>query len=53
MPKSIEIEEFSTKLGLVAKVLNWSGAKLAQQAGVDKSAAARWLNARSGPTATA
>jgi len=50
MPKSIEIEEFSTKLGLVAKRLNWSGAKLAQQAGVDKSAAARWLNARSRPT---
>jgi len=51
MPKSVEIAEFSTKLGLVAKRLNWSGTKLAQEVGVDKSIAARWLNDRSRPTA--
>jgi transcriptional regulator with XRE-family HTH domain len=50
MPKSVDIADFSTKLGLVAKQLNWSGAKLAQEVGVDKSIAARWLNDRSKPT---
>src|SRR5882724_4264807 len=51
MPKSVDIEDFSTKLGLIAKRMNWSGAKLAQEVGVDKSIAARWLNDRSRPTA--
>ena len=50
MPKSVDIADFAAKLGLVVQHLNWSGAKLAQQVGVDKSIAARWLNDRSRPT---
>jgi transcriptional regulator with XRE-family HTH domain len=50
MPKSVDVEDFSAKLALVAKRLNWSRAKLAQQVGVDKSLAARWLNGNSRPT---
>jgi hypothetical protein len=44
MPKSVDVEDFAVKLALLAKRLNWSRAKLAQQVGVDKSLAARWLN---------
>lgn len=44
MPKSVDVEDFAVKLALVAKRLNWSRARLAQQVGVDKSLAARWLN---------
>jgi transcriptional regulator with XRE-family HTH domain len=51
MPKSVEIDDFSVKLGLVAKRLNWSAGKLAQQVGVDKSVVARWLNGDSRPSA--
>jgi transcriptional regulator with XRE-family HTH domain len=50
MPKSVDVEDFSVKLALIAKRLNWSRAKLAQQVGVDKSLAARWLNGNSRPT---
>src|SRR5262245_40852636 len=50
MPKSVEIADFSTKLGLLAKQLDWSRAKLAQRVGVDKSIAARWLTDRGQPT---
>src|SRR5262245_50742000 len=50
MPKSVEIEDFAAKLALLAKRLNWSRAKLAQQVGIDKSLAARWLNGNSRPT---
>jgi transcriptional regulator with XRE-family HTH domain len=50
MPKSVDVEDFSAKLALVSKRLNWSRAKLAQQVGVDKSLAARWLNGNSRPT---
>src|SRR4051812_46659321 len=50
MPKSVDVEDFSAKLALVAKRLNWSRAKLAQQVGVDQSLAARWLNGNSRPT---
>jgi transcriptional regulator with XRE-family HTH domain len=50
MPKSVDVEDFATKLALLAKRLNWSRAKLAQQVGVDKSLAARWLNGASRPT---
>lgn len=51
MPKSVEIENFAAKLALLAKRLNWSRAKLAQQVGIDKSHVARWLNGYSRPTA--
>ena len=50
MPKSVDVEDFAAKLGLLVKRLNWSRAKLAQQVGVDKSLVARWLNANSRPT---
>jgi transcriptional regulator with XRE-family HTH domain len=50
MPKSVDIEDFSAKLGLVAKRLDWSRAKLAQQVGIDKSLAGRWLKGDSRPT---
>jgi len=50
MPKSVDAEDFASKLALLAKRLNWSRAKLAQQVGVDKSLAARWLNGASRPT---
>ena len=50
MPKSVDVEDFAAKLALLAKRLNWSRAKLAQQVGVDKSLAARWLNGNSRPT---
>src|SRR5882757_2501449 len=50
MPKSVDIEDFAAKLALLAKRLNWSRAKLAQEVGVDKSLAARWLNGNSRPT---
>ena len=50
MPKSVDVEDFAVKLALLAKRLNWSRAKLAQQVGVDKSLAARWLNGNSRPT---
>jgi transcriptional regulator with XRE-family HTH domain len=50
MPKSIDVEDFAAKLGLLAKRLNWSRARLAQEVGVDKSLAARWLNGDSRPT---
>lgn len=50
MPKSVDIEDFAAKLALVAKRLNWSRAKLAQQVGVDKSLVARWFNSVSRPT---
>lgn len=50
MPRSVDVEDFSTKLGLVAKRLDWSRAKLAQQVGIDKSLAGRWLNGDSRPT---
>src|SRR3954452_19538154 len=50
MPRSVDVEDFSAKLALVSKRLNWSRAKLAQQVGVDKSLAARWLNGNSRPT---
>jgi transcriptional regulator with XRE-family HTH domain len=42
MPKSIAVDDFAAKLALLAKRLNWSRAKLAQEVGVDKSLAARW-----------
>ena len=51
MPKSVQIGEFAAKLTLVAKRLNWSAGRLAQQVGVDKSVVARWLNGDSRPTA--
>lgn len=50
MPKSVDVEDFAAKLALLTKRLNWSRAKLAQQVGVDKSLAARWLNGTSRPT---
>jgi hypothetical protein len=50
MPKSADVEDFAAKLALLTKRLNWSRAKLAQQVGVDKSLAARWLNGNSRPT---
>lgn len=50
MPKSVEIANFAVKLELVCKKLNWSRAKLAQQVGVDKSLAGRWLVGTSRPT---
>lgn len=50
MPKSVDVEDFAAKLALLTKRLNWSRAKLAQQVGVDKSLAARWLNGNSRPT---
>lgn len=49
MPKAVEIENFAAKLHLVCKRLNWSRAKLAQQVGVDKSLAGRWLAGASRP----
>jgi len=49
-PKSVDVENFAVKLTLLAKRLNWSRAKLAQQVGVDKSLAARWLNGNSRPS---
>ena len=51
MPKSVDIEDFAAKLGLVIKRLDWGRAKLAQQVGIDKSLAGRWLNGESRPTA--
>ena len=50
MPKSVDVEDFAAKLAQLAKRLNWSRAKLAQQVGVDKSLAGRWLNGESRPT---
>jgi hypothetical protein len=50
MPKSADVEDFAAKLALLTKRLNWSRAKLAQEVGVDKSLAARWLNGNSRPT---
>ena len=50
MPKSADVEDFAAKLAVLTKRLNWSRAKLAQQVGVDKSLAARWLNGNSRPT---
>ena len=50
MPKSADVEDFAAKLALLVKRLNWSRAKLAQQVGVHKSLAARWLNGSSRPT---
>ena len=50
MPKSVDVEDFAVKLALLAKRLNWSRAKLAQQVGVDKSLAARWFNGNSRPS---
>jgi hypothetical protein len=50
MPKSVDVEDFAAKLALLAKRLNWSRAKLAQQVGVDKSLAVRWLNGNSRPS---
>jgi transcriptional regulator with XRE-family HTH domain len=50
MPKSVEIEDFAAKLGLVIKQLDWSRGKLAQQVGIDKSLAGRWLRGASRPT---
>ena len=44
MPKSADVEDFAAKLALLVKRLNWSRAKLAQQVGVDKSLAARWMS---------
>ena len=35
MPKSVDVEDFAATLALLAKRLNWSRAKLAQQVGVD------------------
>jgi transcriptional regulator with XRE-family HTH domain len=51
MPKSVAVEDFAAKLNLVCKRLNWSRAKLAQQAAIDKSLAGRWLSGASRPTA--
>src|SRR5262245_22322521 len=50
MPKSVDIDDFAAKLGLVIKRLDWGRAKLAQQVGVDKSLAGRWVNGESRPT---
>lgn len=50
MPKAVEIEDFAAKLSLVCKRLNWSNAKLAQQVGIDKSLAGRWISGSSRPT---
>lgn len=50
MPKSVDIEDFSAKLGLVIRRLDWSRSKLAQQVGIDKSLAGRWLRGDSQPT---
>jgi transcriptional regulator with XRE-family HTH domain len=50
MPKSVDVEDFAAKLALIAKRLNWSRTKLAQQIGVDKSLAARWLGGKSRPS---
>ena len=50
MPKAVDIEDFAAKLDLVCKRLNWSRAKLAQQTGVDKSLASRWMSGSARPT---
>ena len=50
MPKAVAIEDFTAKLRLVCKHLNWSRARLAQQIGMDKSLAGRWLAGTSRPT---
>lgn len=50
MPKAVDIDDFAAKLNLVCKRLNWSRAKLAQQIGMDKSLAGRWLAGASRPT---
>lgn len=50
MPKAVEIDDFAGKLDLLCKRLNWSRAKLAQQVGIDKSLASRWLSGTSRPT---
>src|SRR5215475_1792089 len=50
MPKSADVEDFSAKLRLAVRRLDWSRSKLAQQVGIDKSLAGRWLNGDSQPT---
>jgi hypothetical protein len=50
MPKSVDIEDFAAKLGLVVRRLDWGRARLAQQVGIDKSLAGRWLKGESRPT---
>ena len=50
MPKAVDIEDFAAKLNLLCKRLNWSRARLAQQVGIDKSLAGRWLAGASRPT---
>jgi len=50
IPKSVDIEDFVGKLELLCKRLNWSRAKLAQQVGIDKSLASRWLAGGHRPT---
>jgi transcriptional regulator with XRE-family HTH domain len=51
MPKSVDVGDFAAKLVLVVKRLDWSRAQLAQQVGIDKSLAGRWLKGESRPTA--
>lgn len=50
MPKSVDVEDFAAKLDLVIRQLDWSRGKLAQQVGIDKSLAGRWLKGASRPT---
>jgi transcriptional regulator with XRE-family HTH domain len=50
MPKSIDVADFAAKLGLLTKRLNWSRAKLAQEVGIDKSLARRWVAGDSRPS---
>jgi hypothetical protein len=50
MPKSVDIEDFSAKLGLAVRQLDWSRGRLAQQVGIDKSLAGRWIKGESRPT---
>jgi hypothetical protein len=50
MPKAIAVDDFTAKVGLLVKRLNWSRAKLAHEARVDKSLAARWLAGRTRPS---
>jgi len=49
MPRSIEIDRFGEKLGLMRDRLSLSRVQLAQAAGVDKSVAARWISGRARP----
>lgn len=49
MTRSIEIDQFTEKLGLIRDRLSLSRVQLAQSVGVDKSVAARWATGRVRP----